>query len=286
VLTGALAASVTPLRDGGAAIDEDGIGPVVDFLAAGGLDGLLALGTNGEGILLSGAERKRAAELFVEASAGRLQIAVHAGAQSTADTVALAAHAAEIGADAVAVIAPPYYPLDDDELLTHLSQAANACDPLPFYIYEFAGRSGYAIPVEVIQRMRSAAPNLAGLKVSDTPFEALQPYLLGGLDVFVGLEPLVLEGIRHGAVGSVSGLASAWPQVVADLVHHRDAAAHARVLELRETLGPLPFHAAIKLVLAKLGVLTNPDVRPPLRALTAEEQTIVETLTVRRPELA
>ena len=59
MLTGALAASVTPLRDGGAAIDEDGIGPVVDFLTAGGLDGLLALGTNGEGILLSLAERRR-----------------------------------------------------------------------------------------------------------------------------------------------------------------------------------------------------------------------------------
>src|SRR6476646_9756572 len=59
VLRGALAASVTPLRDGGAAIDEDGFGPVADFLHAGGLDGLLALGTNGEGILLSIPERKR-----------------------------------------------------------------------------------------------------------------------------------------------------------------------------------------------------------------------------------
>ena len=70
VLTGALAASVTPLRDGGAALDEDGFGPVVDFLAAGGLDGLLALGTNGEGILLSVAERRRVTELFVEAPRG------------------------------------------------------------------------------------------------------------------------------------------------------------------------------------------------------------------------
>jgi len=81
VLKGVLAASVTPLAQGGAALDEDGFGPVADFLVAGGLDGLLALGTNGEGILLSVAERKRAAELFVEAAAGRLQVAVHAGAQ-------------------------------------------------------------------------------------------------------------------------------------------------------------------------------------------------------------
>ena len=86
MLTGALAASVTPLRDGGTAIDEDGIGPVVDFLAGGGLDGLLALGTNGEGILLSLDERRQVAELYVEAARDRPQVAAHCGAQSTADT--------------------------------------------------------------------------------------------------------------------------------------------------------------------------------------------------------
>ena len=57
MLRGALAASVTPLRDGGDALDEGAFGPVVDFLVAGGLDGLLAMGTNGEGILLSVGER-------------------------------------------------------------------------------------------------------------------------------------------------------------------------------------------------------------------------------------
>jgi len=146
VLKGALAASITPLRDGGAAIDEAGIGPVVDFLHRGGLDGVLALGTNGEGILLSQEERRRVAQLYVEASAGRLQIAVHAGAQSTADTVVLSAHAAEIGADAVAVIAPPYFKLDEASLLDHFTAAAAACAPLPFYVYEFAITSGYPVP--------------------------------------------------------------------------------------------------------------------------------------------
>src|SRR5207245_1628201 len=75
------------------------------------------------------------------------QVAVHAGAQTTADTVALAAHALEAGADAVAVIAPPYFPLDDEELFRHLRAASGACDPVPFYVYAFAGRSGYPVPV-------------------------------------------------------------------------------------------------------------------------------------------
>ncbi|HEX6207287.1 MAG TPA: dihydrodipicolinate synthase family protein, partial [Actinomycetota bacterium] len=109
-LSGTLAASVTPLEDGGARPDEDAVGPIVDFLHEGGLDGILALGTTGEGIMLSGHERRRVAERFVEASAGRLRVAVHCGAQTTSETAALAAHAAEAGADAVAVISPPYSP--------------------------------------------------------------------------------------------------------------------------------------------------------------------------------
>src|ERR1051325_6463205 len=104
MLKGALAAALTPLRDGGEALDEDSLGPYVDFLAAGGLDGLLALGTTGEGFLLPVEQRQRAAQLFVGAADGRLSVAVHAGAQSTRDTVQLAAHAADIGADAVAVM--------------------------------------------------------------------------------------------------------------------------------------------------------------------------------------
>src|SRR3954471_19189953 len=112
MLRGAIAAALTPLGGGGAVLDEDAFGPYVDFLASHGLDGILALGTTGEGVLLDLDERRRVAELYVEASGGRLQAAVHCGAQSTGDTVALAAHAAEIGADAVAVIAPPYYAFD------------------------------------------------------------------------------------------------------------------------------------------------------------------------------
>src|SRR5215208_5258893 len=107
----------------------------MEFLAAGGLDGVLAMGTTGEGILLSVPERKRVAELFV---AGPLAVAVHCGAQTTADTVELARHAAESGAAAVAVIGPPYFPLDDTALLAHFEAAACACAPLPFYLYEFA----------------------------------------------------------------------------------------------------------------------------------------------------
>src|SRR3954463_10335099 len=142
MLRGALAAALTPLKDAGEALDEAAIAPYVDFLHSGGVDGLLALGTTGEGFLLPIEQRLRAAQLFVEAATGRLQVAIHCGAQSTWDTVELAAHAADLGVAGVAVMPPPYFTLDEAELLSHLVAAARACDPTAFYVYEFAARSG------------------------------------------------------------------------------------------------------------------------------------------------
>jgi len=273
MLRGALAAAVTPLRDGGEALDEDTFAPYADFLAAGGLDGVLALGTTGEGFLLRVEQRMRAAELFVEACRGRLAVAVHAGAQSTWDTVELAAHAADIGADAVAVIAPPYFALDEAELLSHLDAAARACDPTPFYVYEFAARSGYAVPVVVLERLREAAPNFRGLKVSDVPWERFAPYLVEGLDIFVGPEALIPQGLAGGAVGAVSALGSAFPELIAGAVRDPESADLAPV---RTAVERFPFQSALKTVLARRGVPINPDVRRPLRTLTEVERAELE----------
>jgi dihydrodipicolinate synthase/N-acetylneuraminate lyase len=264
MLRGALAAALTPLREEGAALDEDVFGPYLDFLAAAGLDGILALGTTGEGILLTAAERRRAAERFVD---GPLPVIVHCGAQTTAETAALAEHAAASGAAGVAVIGPPYYALDDDALLAHFAEASRACAPLPFYVYEFKARSGYAVPVAVIERLREEVSNMAGLKVSDRPLEAVQPYLLEGLDVFVGAEELLPV---NGAAGTVSGLASVFPERVVAL---------DGVGELRAALDRYPFQAAAKFVLGRRGVPVREDVRGPLRQLTdAEKQELDEWL--------
>lgn len=268
MLKGALAAAVTPLRDEGEALDEDAFAPYVEYLAAGGLDGILALGTTGEGILLSRKERKRAAGLFVAVAGDQLDVAVQCGAQTTADTVALAAHAAEIGADAVAVIGPPYYALDEEALVAHFAAAAEACAPIPFYLYEFRARAGYSIPPGAIGRLRELAPNLAGLKVSNQPFEQVEPYLVEGLDVFVGAESLVLQGLERGAAGAVSGLAAAFPELVARLVHERSG----DVGEVRVALERFPFQAALKIVLAHRGVPVREDVRAPLRGVTDAER--------------
>jgi dihydrodipicolinate synthase/N-acetylneuraminate lyase len=267
MIKGALAAAVTPLRDSGGALDEAAFAPYCEFL--GGLDGVLALGTTGEGILLAATERKRVLELFV---AGGLHAIAHCGAQTTATTVELAAHAAEAGAAGVAVIGPPYFQLDDEALLAHFSAAASACAPLPFYVYEFARASGYAVPLEVFVRLRDAAPNLTGLKVSDAPWERFAPYLIEGLDVFVGPEALISQGMQAGAAGAVSALAAAFPERVSAAVQDPTGAEAASLAELRAAIERFPRHAALKRVLARRGVPVREDVRAPLRVLRDDER--------------
>ena len=271
-LRGALAASITPLRDHGSELDDEAFGPLVDFFVSSGLDGVLALGTAGEGILLRVEERRRAADLFLQVSDKRLQVAVHCGAQTTADTVTLAAHAAEVGAAAVVVIGPPYFKLDEKAQYGHFLAAATACAPVPFYVYEFAATTGYAVAPAVLERLRDEASNFVGLKVSDTPWERFAEYVLPGFDIFVGPESLIADGMAHGARGAVSALASAFPREVAAVVRDPTPEGAARLGELRAFVERFPRQAALKRLLALKGVPVTPDVRAPLRVLTVDER--------------
>lgn len=268
---GAYAASLTPLTAGGDAVDVEAIPPLVDLLAGAGLEGLLALGTTGEGILLDRGERRAAVGAFVAATRGRMTVIAHCGAQTTRETAMLVEDAVDAGADAIAVIPPPYFALDRDSILAHLLVAAQACAPVPFFVYEFAARSGYAVPLDVLSELRMRAENLAGLKVSDSPWDRVEPYIIDGLAVFVGQEVLIDRALAAGAAGAVSGLAAALPEVVVEAVRSATPEAPRRCGEIRGRLERFPLHAALKRVLASRGVPIRADVRRPLRQLTAEE---------------
>jgi len=286
MIEGALAAAATPLREDGTQLDEDAVEPLVNFFVGAGLDGILALGTMGEGILLSTAERMRVSELFVAVAPPQFAVVVHCGAQSTADTVALAAHAAEIGAAGVAVIAPPYFPLDERAMLRHFTEAARAAAPAPFYVYEFQHASGYAVPLSVLEQLRSNVPNFVGMKVSDAPWEKFEPYVIEGLDLFVGPESLIYQAMQAGAVGAVSALATAFPEAVAAAVRSGDADWTRRVGELRSAVDRYPRQSALKRVLAARGVPISEDVRAPLRRLSDDECAELDRLLPAWLELA
>jgi dihydrodipicolinate synthase/N-acetylneuraminate lyase len=236
------------------------------------------MGTTGEGILLGLDERRTVIERYVEAANGRIPVAVHAGAQTTADSVALAEHAAEVGAAAVAVIGPPYFPLDAEGQYRHLRAVATACHPTPFYVYELAQAAGYPFDPEMLLRLRDDQDNVVGMKVSDAPWEKFERYLLDGYDILVGPEALIHRGMQAGAVGAVSALASAFPDRVSAVVNDPTEEGAAGLRDLRAAIERTQRHAALKRVLMRRGVPVNPDVRAPLRDLDEHELALLDSV--------
>lgn len=270
-LSGTVPAAITPLSEDGKTLDAAAIAPYLDFLIDHGATGVLAMGTTGEGILLDADERRTVMERYVEAADGRIPIAVHAGAQTTAASIALAEHAAEVGAAAVAVIGPPYFKLDAEGQYRHLKAVADACHPTPFYVYELEGAAGYPFDPAMLLRLRDDAANVVGMKVSDAPWEKFERYLLEGYDILVGPEALIHRGMQAGAVGAVSALASAFPDRVAAVVDDPTEEGAAGLRDLRAAIDATQRHAALKRVLIRRGVAINPAVRAPLRDLDANE---------------
>jgi dihydrodipicolinate synthase/N-acetylneuraminate lyase len=279
-LKGTVPAAITPLTHGAERIDEGLIPQYVDFLIEHGASGVLAMGTTGEGILLDPAERKTVMEGFVNAAGDRVPVAVHAGAQTTAQSVALAEHAASIGAAAVAVIGPPYFKLDAEGQFRHLRAVARACHPTPFYVYELADAAGYPFDPAMLLRLRDVQDNVVGMKVSDAPWERFERYLLDGYDILVGPEALIHRGMQAGAVGAVSALASAFPDRVDAVVRNPTEEGAAGLRDLRGQIEATQRHAALKRILARRGVAVQPDVRAPLRDLDEAERELLARISV------
>ena len=229
----------------------------------GGLDGVLALGTTGEGILLSPRSGARASSS--SSPAGLTRRRPLRRADDRGDGRARRARGRRRRRrrrrDRAAVL-----PARRRRAARALRRGRRACAPTPFYVYEFARASGYAVPLEVLERLARAGAEPRGLKVSDPPWDAFAPYLLEGLDVFVGPEALIAQGMRANAVGAVSALASAFPASASrrpSATPRRGGEGHRRPARRDRAL---PRHAALKHVVARKGVPMREDVRAPLRA--------------------
>src|SRR5262245_43067484 len=106
-------ALLTPLTDSGD-VNLGEIDKLIDLFVRQEMGGVYVLGSTGQWPLLHPEQRRVAAERIVKAAAGRLPVMVHVGAVATDDAIALARHAARIGADAVSAVAPIYYAAGPD----------------------------------------------------------------------------------------------------------------------------------------------------------------------------
>lgn len=302
-LSGIIPATHTPFRADGR-LNLEAVDRQAALTVEMGLSGVFIAGTTGEFASLSVAERKDLAARWVKAAGDSLKVAVHVGHNCQGEAQELAAHAKEIGAAAVAVVAPSYFrPTAIEDLVDFCAPIAAEAAPLPFYFYDIPGMSGVRVATSAfLAQARERIPNLVGLKFSNNDLVELQECVQladGAFDVLFGSDECLLAGLSlgiRGAVGSTYNFAApVYHRVVKAFESGDFATARAeqiksvRLVRALEKFGFLP---ASKVLMTMLGVDCGPA-RSPLRNLSAAQRLeLWETLKpldvfprpLRRPE--
>jgi len=273
-LDGLVAAVFTPMQADGS-LNLAQVGPMVDYLISHGVNAIFACGSTGEGPLLTVAERRDTAAAYVEAAARRLPVIVHVGHSSPAEARGLAAHAQQIGADAVSAVAPWYFkPASVEALIACLAEITAGAPELPFYYYHIPSLTGVGLDVvELLRCGGDRLPTMVGVKYTAPTVDELQALLEfdgGRYDVLFGRDEMLLSALSvgvRGAIGSTYNFAALLYRRLIDAFDREDLrearACQSRAVAMIRLLlrhGGLP---AFKAIMKWLGLDCGP-VRPPL----------------------
>lgn len=288
-LSGGISPAVaTPVDQTTGNINFDVVPQLIDFLITRKVSGLFSGGTTGEGVLLDFDQRCSLHEATIAAAAGRVPILVHAGALRTDTAVALAQHAADIGADAIAAVTPVFYGIHDDALATYYHAIAQAAPQIPLFAYDIPHMAVNGISSRLAARLFSEIPSFAGLKSSNRDAQALGrliDVIPEGRILLAGNENIALGSIALGADGMISGLATAVPEPLVAMIDafaagDLGAAQHQQQLinRLLAVIPPGERIGSIKAILQARGVPVGPPLAPLPEASTDVWAKMVEIL--------
>ncbi|MDK2923240.1 MAG: hypothetical protein PWQ90_681 [Pseudothermotoga sp.] len=219
-LHGVTVAALTPMNEDGSKVDHAVIKDYVDFLVEKGVNGIFALGTTGEGLLLSIEERKKALESFVRAVDGRVVLIAHCGALRIDEVRDLLLHARSVGADGASIVSPFYYRYRPEELQEFFLRCTEDIEDFPIYLYNIPALTNNWISAEIATKVHRRRPNIIGIKdssqdllhvlslINDTP---------ESFDVVVGSDRAFLSVLQMGAKGCVSGPGAVFPEFFVQL---------------------------------------------------------------------
>ena len=218
-LRGIIVPMVSPLAAADR-LDTAGLERLVDRLIHGGVHGIFLLGSCGEGPSLDPSLQRELVERVCQQVGGRIPVLVGVTDASAQATAALARHSAEVGADAIVVAPPFYFPLEQAELEAYVNQLADA-SPLPVILYNMPGLTKVAFEPETVRRLMDNS-RVIGLKDSSgdlSYFREARELTRGRTDwtLLVGPEHLLTDAMALGGDGGVSGGANVLPQLYVQL---------------------------------------------------------------------
>jgi len=277
---GVFPALVTPFRDG--AVDEEAFVRLVERQIAGGVHGLVPVGTTGETATLSHDEHRRVVELCVKTAAGRLPVVAGAGSNSTAEAIELARHAKAVGADAALVVTPYYNRPSQEGLYAHFA-AINEAVQLPVLVYNVPSRTSVDISNETLARL-AKLPNIVGIKdaTGDMTRASFQRLSCGEDWVMLsGDDPTALGYMAHGGHGCISVTANVAPEQCANFFNDAMSGqwqgalyGQDRLVRLHKALFTDASPSPTKFALAHLGLCLE-EARLPIIACSEAARTEV-----------
>jgi 4-hydroxy-tetrahydrodipicolinate synthase len=225
-------ALVTPFRDD--RFDVEAFRALIEFQIAGGISGIVPVGTTGESPTLTHEEHGEVIRTAVQAAAGRCKVIAGTGSNSTAEAISLTAEAAKIGADAALLVAPYYNRPSQEGLYLHFRAIAEAVD-IPIILYSIPGRCGVEIGIETVARLAADCPNIVAIKEAGGNVERvsqLRAALPESFEILSGDDSLTLPFMSVGAVGVISVASNIIPREVAHLVGAWQAGKHEAAAKL------------------------------------------------------
>lgn len=249
------------------------------WLLDNGCAGIVALGSLGEGATLTFDEKIGVLRTCVAAVQGRGPVVASISSLTTAEAVALAKAAADLGCDALMVLPPYVYQGNWREMKAHVAEVFRAA-PLSCMLYNNPVAYGTDFLPEQIRELAFEHENFESVKESSTDarrVSAIRALLDHRLEISVGVDDAVLEAVGVGATGWIAGLANALPRESVDLFHCATDGESQKAFELYRWFLPLlrmdtvpNFVQLIKLVQQEVG-MGNARVRPPRLELVGEE---------------
>ena len=266
-LKGVYTALVTPFS--GDRVDYGKLRELVAMQIAGGVDGIVPVGTTGESPTLSFEEHMKVISEVIDAAGGKCRIMAGTGANCTAEAIELTRHAKEAGADCTLQVTPYYNKPTQEGLYRHFSTIADKCE-LPVVLYNVPGRTGTMIAAETIAKLSRNA-NVLGVKEAAGSVERVSEIAsLCDIAIMCGDDSLTVPMMSVGAKGVISVASNIIPAELKAMVDACENGDYAKALILHKKYfrlfkdlflesNPIPVKAAM----AMLGMIRE-EYRLPL----------------------
>ena len=224
-------------------IDEAKMRAQVDYVIAGGLQGILAFGSNGEFYQIEEDEMERGFQIIVDQAAGRVPVYFGIGAINTKKCVRLAKMAVKNGAKGVSILQPMFLKPNFNELFLHFKTIAEAVPETPVLLYNNPGRVGYTLGADLVEKLAHEVDNIVGMKDTSGDITQTEEFIRRnrdvGFKVFGGKDTLLYASLCIGAVGGVCTAGNFMPELIVDIYNKYVVGDIKGALEAQYKLNPV-----------------------------------------------